>query len=150
MSDIFTLDELSAYVQADVSTTTGMLLRDLVTGLIDELVTDAPFDIYPMSVKAVALTAAARAYANPQGISSITIGSYSESRDGKSIGVYLTDGEKAIVVAAAGGMAGSSGIFSIDTVSTTFAHADICALNFGAIYCSCGAILTGSYPLYEV
>lgn len=46
---------------------------------------------------------------------------------------------------------GSSGAFAVDTVSLGAAmHADICSLNFGAVYCSCGAILTGSYPLYEV
>lgn len=41
-----------------------------------------------------------------------------------------------------------SGIFSIDTISTCNVHADICALNFGATYCSCGAVLAG-FPLYE-
>lgn len=41
--------------------------------------------------------------------------------------------------------------FNVDTVSTTaIVHADICALNFGALYCSCGAVLTLSYPLWEV
>jgi hypothetical protein len=40
--------------------------------------------------------------------------------------------------------------FDIDTVSTTAgAHADICALNFGGLYCSCGAVLTGLFPLWE-
>lgn len=28
-------------------------------------------------------------------------------------------------------------------------HADICAANFGATYCSCGGILTGAEPLWE-
>lgn len=45
----------------------------------------------------------------------------------------------------------STGAFSImpgPVVST--GHADICALNFGAEYCSCGAVLTNLlYPLYE-
>lgn len=46
----------------------------------------------------------------------------------------------------------ASGAYSVDTIPTTGAivHADICALNFGADYCSCGAVLTGLYPLYEV
>ncbi len=44
----------------------------------------------------------------------------------------------------------SSTAFSIDTTpTTTVIHADICALNFGALYCSCGAVLTGLFPLYE-
>ena len=42
------------------------------------------------------------------------------------------------------------GAFNIDTVGTSVHHADICAVNFGALYCSCGADLTGyEYPLYE-
>lgn len=46
----------------------------------------------------------------------------------------------------------SSGAFSVDMVadwSTTITHSDICALNFGAVYCSCGAVLTYNLPLYE-
>lgn len=39
--------------------------------------------------------------------------------------------------------------FDVDTVSQlAVVHDDICALNFGALYCSCGADLTGSYSLY--
>lgn len=46
---------------------------------------------------------------------------------------------------------GESGkAFSIDTAGSATVHADICAVNFGAIYCSCGADLTDyQYPLYE-
>lgn len=45
----------------------------------------------------------------------------------------------------------SSGAFGLDTVSGVVSyHADICSLNFGALYCSCGAVLTGAGPLYEV
>lgn len=43
----------------------------------------------------------------------------------------------------------SSGAFSVDTVGCATTHADICALNFGANYCSCGADIAG-FPLYEV
>jgi hypothetical protein len=40
--------------------------------------------------------------------------------------------------------------FAVDRVPTAaVVHADICALRFGAAYCSCGAVLTGSLPLYE-
>lgn len=44
----------------------------------------------------------------------------------------------------------SSGAFAVDTAPTTGAtiHADTCSLNFGATYCSCGAVLTGLYALY--
>lgn len=43
-----------------------------------------------------------------------------------------------------------SGAYSYDTVSAVgnAGHADTCALNFGALYCSCGYVLTQSLPLY--
>lgn len=43
-----------------------------------------------------------------------------------------------------------TGAFAVDTLPVaTVGHADICALNFGAQYCSCGAVLTQNLPLYE-
>ena len=42
--------------------------------------------------------------------------------------------------------------FAVDTapLADCSPHADICSLNFGATYCSCGAVLTNLvYPLYE-
>jgi len=45
---------------------------------------------------------------------------------------------------------GPAGAFSVDTVGAEVEqHADICALRFGALYCSCGAVLTMNLPLYE-
>jgi len=46
----------------------------------------------------------------------------------------------------------SGDAFSIDTLPSTYSlvHADICALNFGATYCSCGAVLTGDVPLFGI
>lgn len=45
----------------------------------------------------------------------------------------------------------SGGAFAIDTEPRyTSNHADICALRFGALYCSCGAVITNLlFPLYE-
>jgi hypothetical protein len=44
----------------------------------------------------------------------------------------------------------TSGAFSVDTVGVAVpTHSDICALYFGAEYCSCGAVLTMALPLYE-
>lgn len=46
---------------------------------------------------------------------------------------------------------GPVGIFAVDTVGAGSAHALVCAVNFGAVYCSCGADLTRyEYPLYGV
>jgi len=45
----------------------------------------------------------------------------------------------------------SSGVFAVDTAMNVGVHAGICALNFGGLYCSCGADLTNyAYPLWEV
>lgn len=46
----------------------------------------------------------------------------------------------------------SGGAFAVDTrPSGSVQHADICALRFGATYCSCGAILAGDDgPLWEI
>jgi len=42
------------------------------------------------------------------------------------------------------------GAFAIDVRSmTAITHSDICTLNFGGLYCSCGAVLTQNLPLYE-
>ena len=47
----------------------------------------------------------------------------------------------------------ASSAFGVDTapstITATVIHADICSINFGADYCSCGAILTQGWPLYE-
>lgn len=42
--------------------------------------------------------------------------------------------------------------FSIDTAPPTAggSHSEVCALVFGATYCSCGAWLTGGDPLWEL
>lgn len=50
------------------------------------------------------------------------------------------------------GAESAASAFAVDTALTARAnHADICSLNFGATYCSCGAVLTrGEYPLWEV
>ncbi|MEO6627627.1 MAG: hypothetical protein ABIP03_03575 [Aquihabitans sp.] len=47
-------------------------------------------------------------------------------------------------------LCGTSGgkAFSVNTAPVCYVHADICSLNFGALYCSCGADLTGGYPLW--
>lgn len=148
---LFTAEELSAYLQDDdLKAGTVTLLVDLVTGVIDEVATFT--EPYPVRVKAIALEVAARAYTNPSGLSSRTtsIDDYSTTDrwDAKAAGVFLTPSERDAVIIASGGSAGG-GAFAVDTVSTTITHADICAINFGALYCSCGASLTLGWPLYE-
>ncbi|MBM0203192.1 hypothetical protein JNW90_09155 [Micromonospora sp. STR1s_5] len=46
---------------------------------------------------------------------------------------------------------GPASAFSVDTAPGCGSiHSPICALMFGALYCSCGADLTGTGPLYEL
>lgn len=45
----------------------------------------------------------------------------------------------------------SGGAFSLDTApESELTHADTCALRFDATYCSCGAVLSGAGPIYEL
>jgi hypothetical protein len=45
---------------------------------------------------------------------------------------------------------GDAGAWSYDRLaSSSIIHADICSINLGGQYCSCGAILTLADPLYE-
>ena len=46
------------------------------------------------------------------------------------------------------GLTDPSGAFSIDMVPTSTMHLPWCALNFGALYCSCGVDIAG-YPIFE-
>lgn len=44
----------------------------------------------------------------------------------------------------------ASGVFAIDVLPAAgIVHADICSINFGATWCSCGAVYTLGLPLYE-
>jgi hypothetical protein len=45
---------------------------------------------------------------------------------------------------------GSGGAFALDLgASYVVTHANVCSLNFGALYCSCGADIAG-FPIFEV
>lgn len=84
---------------------------------------------------------------NPDGMrqTSTTTGPFTNSATygGDEPGtMYMTDKERDDLSGVS-----QSGAFSVDTVGSTTIHADTCALNFGATYCSCGADIAG-YPLY--
>jgi hypothetical protein len=98
---IYSAEEFASYVQSDVDTATTVLLRSLVTGLIED-VTGLDYDLVmpTATVKAVALEAAGRAYRNPNGVSSRTegIGNYNYTdrwEASAELGVLLTDGDLA-------------------------------------------------------
>lgn len=98
---LFTLEEFASYVQSDVDTATATLLRDLVTGLIlDRTGVDYTVTAATSTAKTVGLEAAARAYRNPEGTTSISeaIDDYSvtnrwEIPASAEVGLYLTAGE---------------------------------------------------------
>lgn len=96
MAAIATLEEFASVLQSDVDTATGqLLLLDLAQGLVAEVIGER--DVWPATAKAVALTAAARAYVNPTGARSTTkvAGPFTEtvSYGADQVGVYLTDSE---------------------------------------------------------
>jgi hypothetical protein len=109
-------------------------------------VTDGALDAdIPDIITTICCRAALRSVVNPSGVQQETAGPFNVSYANSSSDVYLTTKERAMVKRAAGG-----GVFSIDTApSCTEVHAEVCALNFGADYCSCGADLAG-FPLYEL
>lgn len=47
------------------------------------------------------------------------------------------------------GLTDDDGAFGIDMVGTVSAHLPWCAVNFGAVYCSCGTDIAGR-PIYEL
>lgn len=90
---LFTTDDFAAYLQVDsVNEATVLLLADLVEGLIVGEI-GAVADPAPSGVLAVALEATARAYRNPDGITSEAVDDYRVTRDAAALGVYLTGAE---------------------------------------------------------
>lgn len=70
----------------------------------------------PATVKVIALRAAVRAYRNPEGFVSESLGDYSfRLADGEQTGLYLTDAERDLIRRAAG-IAGE-GLWSVGTPS---------------------------------
>jgi hypothetical protein len=80
---------------------------------------------------------------------SITTGPFSESIDTTVArrGMYWPSEITSLQSICSDGESGKA--FGVDTVSFAGVHADICSINFGAPYCSCGADIAG-YPLWEV
>lgn len=104
MSDpIASPSDLATLLQQDVDTATATLLLSLAQGLAEDIVTPLP-----ASAKAVVLSAAARAFANPQNLSNETVGPYTATHAGA--GVFLTKAEERALKRAAG----RGGAFSVD------------------------------------
>lgn len=109
MADIATLGEFASFLQVDVDTaTSNLLLLDLAQGLIAGEIGDQ--DPWPTIAKSVALSAAARAYVNPEGLRQETTGSTTAIYNAPlyTNGVFLSDQEKADLHAWANGPGGST------------------------------------------
>lgn len=105
MADIATLAEFASFLQSDVDTATAnLLLLDLAQGQIAEKIGE--HDPWPTTAKAIALEAAKRAYVNPEGVGSETIGSTAATYPER--GVFLTDREVARLLEWLNGPGGST------------------------------------------
>jgi len=109
MADIATLPELASFLQTDLDTATAnLLLLDLAQGLITEVI--GIQNPWPTIAKTTALTAAGRAYRNPEGLRQETVGgSTSIYNDTLYVmGVYLTADERAALTKWLNGPGGST------------------------------------------
>lgn len=109
MADIATLPELASFLQIDLDTATAnLLLLDLAQGLVTEVIGDQ--NPWPTIAKSIALSAAARAYRNPEGVRQDTIGGTTSIYNDPLyvMGVYLTDAERSALNAWLNGPGGST------------------------------------------
>lgn len=106
MADIATVEEFASFLQEDLDTATAnLVLLDLAQGqIVDEIGVRTP---WPATAKAVALSAAKRAYVNPEGASTETVGGIATSYTDGNMGVFLTDDERSRLQRV-GGMAAYS------------------------------------------
>lgn len=102
------------------------------------------------AVKAVLRGAVLRWHEIGSGVvSQETLGSFNQSYDTRSRRAMFWPSEiDQLQSLCADG--GNSGAFDVDGAAGRGRprHDDICAANFGAEYCSCGALLTGAWPLW--
>jgi len=101
---LFTLDELASYLQVgSVAPATGGLLQELTEDLVTDVVGVAKAN--SPRVKPIALEVAARAYRNANGYASETVDDYTYQRASgtQEAGVYLTDSERATLLAVKSG-----------------------------------------------
>jgi hypothetical protein len=104
---LFTLPELAAYMQTPaVDPNTATLLAELAEGLIaDTYGGDLPTPA-PARLRRIALEVVKRAYNNPNGYVSETLGDYSYNRGGNGggaqVGIYLTAFERQQIATLSG------------------------------------------------
>lgn len=109
MADLdVTVDDLAVFVNdSSLDQARGQLMLDAAVGLCATVVSPVP-----ETAKGVVLGIAARALANPEGVTGETVGAYSVQRP--AAGVYLLRGERTALKA----LAGRGGAFTIDPTPT--------------------------------
>lgn len=110
MANIAEPTELASALQSDLDTATAnLLLLDLAQGLITEVIGDQ--NPWPTTAKSIALTAAARAYRNPEGARQEGVGATNVLYNDPlyRMGVYLTPDERAELVRWSGNNGGTIG-----------------------------------------
>ena len=133
----------------------GRLVRRTVSDLQSRIGAEAetapPSTELADTARDVVVAMVTRVFRNPEGVRQQQTGTgpftgsvtYGGEQPG---GLVITDDELAQLRGKRPGQA-----FGIDTLglgSGVIVHAASCAINFGADYCSCGAILTQAYPLW--
>jgi hypothetical protein len=99
MAVIATLSDLASFLRVDVATITDrQILLDLAQGMVRDIAGDQT--TWSATAKTVVLTAAARAYYNPEGLRSETVGGVTSVFG--DLGVYLTDAEQQLLTASLG------------------------------------------------
>lgn len=142
------IDEAKAQAMIDDATATALLAAPCLGGTGDDALTE----LQQAGVKALLRGAILRwNEAGTGALSSQTAGPFSQTLDTRTQrrGMFWPSEIEQLQNICKG--EGDGGAFSIDSTPrcSTAIHADICALNFGADYCSCGAVLTNLFPLYE-
>lgn len=120
-----------------------------IAGTVAPCILEADFD-KPAAAKAIIRGAVLRWEAAGSGgtTTTETVGPYSHGTTTPRKGMFWPSEITDLQALCSGG--GRGGAFALDTVrESSAAHADICTLNFGGLYCSCGAVLTDLFPLYE-
>lgn len=105
---LFITSELASYLQqSSINEGAAELLLELTEGLIEDVYGAALPDPAPARLKRIALEVAKRAYLNPNGYVSESLGDYSYSRGSHGRGptqhgVFLTTAERQAIVSASG------------------------------------------------
>lgn len=104
--DLVTPGDLESYLGLPVDEERATKLIALAFGLVKQMVSPVP-----EAAATVVLSAVARAYSNPTGVTTEMVGPYQSTRP--AAGIYLTKGERATLRR----MSGRSGAFSVDLLA---------------------------------